>query len=95
VEGKGVGELDTYYDLITDHPDFLHRRAAAPSRIAKAMAPVVDAVHRHSRVASLVEEAPSLLPPGFAKPEAIRRGALHIMRVAALKGFVELSRGEA
>lgn len=92
-QGAMKGQLDVYYDLVTDAPELLHRRAVAPSRIAPALAPVVDAAQRHATVKALVDEAPSLLPRGFADPEAIRRGALQIVRVAALKGFVDLQGG--
>lgn len=90
-QGRVSGVLDVYHDLVTDHPDFTHRRAVAPTRIAPSMAPVVDAIGRHASVATLVEEAPSLLPPGFARAEDIQRSTLHIVRAAALKGFVRVS----
>jgi clorobiocin biosynthesis protein Clo-hal len=89
-EGRPTGHLDVYHDLVPQELDFAHRIAAAPSRIAPAMAPVVDAIARHERVRGLIDEAPSLLPDGFAPPEAIRRSALHLVRIAALKGFVRL-----
>jgi clorobiocin biosynthesis protein Clo-hal len=93
-EGRPTGHLDVYHDLVPQELDFAHRIAAAPSRIAPAMAPVVDAIARHERVRGLIDEAPSLLPESFAPPEAIRRSALHLVRIAALKGFVRLHSAE-
>ncbi|UQA57816.1 NAD(P)/FAD-dependent oxidoreductase [Polyangium aurulentum] len=92
-EGRPAGKLDVYYDLVSDAADFTHRLHAAPTRIAPALAPVVDAAARHEHVSTLVDEAPSLLAPGIAPPEAIRRAALEIVRSAAKKGFVRLSSG--
>jgi hypothetical protein len=92
-EGRPEGKLDVYYDLVSDAEDFTHRIHAAPTRIAPALAPVVAAIPRHERVASLVEQAPSLLSPGSGPVEDIRRAALGIVRAAAKKGFVRLSPG--
>jgi clorobiocin biosynthesis protein Clo-hal len=93
-EGRPTGELQIFHDLVPDDFAFAHRTAAAPSRIAPAMAPVVAAIPRHDRVASLVDEAPSLLPAGFAAADAIRRSTLQIVRIAALKGFLRLHPGD-
>ncbi|HZF53856.1 MAG TPA: NAD(P)/FAD-dependent oxidoreductase [Polyangiaceae bacterium] len=90
VEGKPTGKLEVYYDLVPDRFDFAHRIASAPARIAPAMAPVADAIGRHTSVRALADEAPSLLPAGFAPEEAIRRSALQMVRTAALKGLVRL-----
>lgn len=92
VEGRPTGRLDVYHDLVPIEFDFAHRIAAAPARIAPALGPVVDAMARHAHVRSLVDEAPSLLPEGFAPDDAIRTSALQIVRSAALKGLVRLSK---
>lgn len=89
-DGNPTGELSIYHDLITDNPDFAHRLAAIPCRIAPALAPIVNAMNRHESVAALLEEAPTLLPSGFAMPDDIRNSTLDILRVAAMKGFVRL-----
>lgn len=83
-------QLQVFHDLLPESPDFTHRMAAAPHRIAPSLAPVVAAIPQHDRVATLVEEAPSLLPPGYAPPEEIRRSALDLVRIAAMKGFVRV-----
>jgi flavin-dependent dehydrogenase len=93
-EGRPTGELQIFHDLIPDDFAFAHRTAAAPSRIAPAMAAVVAAIPRHDRVTSLLDEAPSLLPEGFAGADAIRRSTLQIVRIAALKGFLRLHPGD-
>jgi len=92
-EGRPNGRLSIFHDLVPLDFDFAHRTAAVPSRIAPSMAPVVSAIPRHGRVATLLDEAPSLLPEGFAPVEAIRRSTLDIVRIAALKGFVRLHPG--
>lgn len=92
-QGRMSGQLDVYHDLVSDAPELLHRRAVAPTRIAPSLAPVVDAAQRCSSVRQLVEEAPSLLPPGFAPREAIQKGALAVVRAAVLKGFLRLEGG--
>lgn len=84
------GRLSTFYDLVADDFAFAHRYAAAPCRIAPALAPVVEAMPRFVRVADLIEAAPGLLPPGFAPADDIRRSTLAIVRNAAKKGFVEI-----
>jgi clorobiocin biosynthesis protein Clo-hal len=90
-EGKPTGELDVFYDLVSDEPDFTHRTHAAPTKIAPALEPVVDAVARHREVRSLLDEAPRLLPPNFAPVDAIQKATLHVLRQAAKKGFLSLS----
>lgn len=87
---KTPGRLETYHDLVADDFAFAHRYAAAPCRIAPALAPIVAAIPRFATVDALVEAAPSLLPPGFAEPEAIRQSTLAVLRSAAKKGFVSL-----
>lgn len=94
VERGLTGQLEVYYDLITEELGFSHRMAAVPSRIAAVMAPIVAAIHKHSTVSGLLAEAPSLLPPGVAEPEAIRRATLDIVRIAAMKGFVRVYAAE-
>jgi clorobiocin biosynthesis protein Clo-hal len=89
-EGSAA-ELQVFHDLIPERQDFAHRMAAAPHRIAPVLEPVVAAIPRHQRVATLVEEAPALLPSGFASPEAIRHSTLELVRIAAMKGFVRVS----
>ncbi len=84
------GRLTTHHDLVAEDFAFAHRYAAAPCRIAPALAPVVDAVARFDTVDGLLEAAPALLPPGFADPAAIRQGALAVLRNAAKKGFIQL-----
>ncbi|MDC0743938.1 NAD(P)/FAD-dependent oxidoreductase [Polyangium mundeleinium] len=92
-EGKPTGQLDVFYDLVSDDADFTHRTHAAPSKIAPALGPVVEAMGRHHDVASLLAEAPRLLPAGYASPEAIRAATLSVVRAAAKKGFVKLAPG--
>lgn len=89
--GAPPGQLRVFHDLVTDDPDFFHRLAVAPTDISAALAPVVDAIPRHQTVRSLVDAAPGLLAPGLAPPETARRLAAHIVHVAAIKGFIELS----
>lgn len=91
VEGRPTGRLDTYHDLVTDDPRFTHRRATAPSRIAPGLAPVVEAMGRFERVDDLLEAAPGLVTG--ARADAVRRATLAVLRVAALKGFVQLDPG--
>jgi len=91
MKGEPCGNLDVYHDLVTESPEWAHRLASVPCRIAPAMAPVVDAIPRHRQVAALLDEAPSLLPRQYASPEEIRASTLGIVRVAAMKGFVQLS----
>jgi flavin-dependent dehydrogenase len=90
-EGRPTGELDVFHDLVSDDDDFTHRTHAAPSKIAPALGPVVEAVARHREVSALLDEAPRLLPPNFASPGAIRAATLSVVRAAAKKGFVRLS----
>jgi hypothetical protein len=54
------------------------------------MSPIVDAIGRHRRVRTLVDEAPTLVPD-IATAAEIRRSTLDIVRLAAMKGFVRLS----
>jgi len=91
-DGRPTGHLQVYHDLVPESFDFAHRVAAIPSRIAPSMAPVVSAIPRHRKVDTLLEEAPDLLPEGFAPREAIQRSTLGIVRIAALKGFVRLQK---
>ncbi|MCK6592110.1 MAG: hypothetical protein L6Q76_31540, partial [Polyangiaceae bacterium] len=60
-----------------------------------AMAPVAEAIGRHTSVRALADEAPRLLPEGFAPEDAIRRSALQMVRTAALKGLVRLHKDAA
>ncbi len=85
-----AGRLVTHHDLVANDFAFAHRYAAAPCRIAPALAPVVDAIPQHATVDSLLDAAPGLLPPGFADADDIRRGALAVLRNAAKKGFIAL-----
>lgn len=85
------GQLRVFHDLVTGDPAFFHRLAVAPTDISPALAPVVSAIPRHSTVRSLMDKAPDLLPPDLAQPETVQRLAAHIVRVAAIKGFVRLS----
>jgi clorobiocin biosynthesis protein Clo-hal len=84
------GQLDVFYDLVPSTAGLAHRIAAVPCRIPPHMAPVVDAIPRHRRVRTLVEEAPALVP-SVTTPAEIRRAALDIVRVAAMKGLVRVS----
>lgn len=88
--GTPPGQLHVYHDLVTDDAGFFHRLAAAPTSISPQLAPVVAAVPRYRTVRDLVDAAPSLLPPGIAPAETIARLAVHIVRAAALKGFVRV-----
>lgn len=94
-EGAPTGELDVYHDLVPHYFDFSHRIAAAPARIAPAMAPVVDAIAEHGRVSELLDAAPALLPERTASADAIRKSAISIVKAAALKGFVKLYKDAA
>lgn len=84
------GRLTTHFDLVAEDFAFAHRYAAAPCRIAPALAPVVDAIGDFATVDALVEAAPGLLPEGFADADDIRKGALAVVRNAAKKGFIAL-----
>jgi flavin-dependent dehydrogenase len=90
LERDRMGQLDVYLDLVPEELGFYHRMSAVPCRIAPAMAPVVDAMARHRRVADLCAEAPALVASGVSAPEAVRRATLEIVRVAAMKGFVRI-----
>jgi flavin-dependent dehydrogenase len=85
-----TGQLDVFRDLVTDEQDFAHRLAAYPCRIAPSLAPLVERMNTSGSVRALVDEAPSLLPPGFAPAAEIRRSAVEVLRAAAVKGFVRL-----
>lgn len=85
-----VGQLDIFYDLVTDERDFAHRLAAYPCRIAPALAPIVERMNAQRNVAMLLDEAQTLLPENFAPAEDIRRSTIEILRVAAMKGFLRL-----
>ena len=84
-------ELQVFHDLVPEGLDFAHRSAAAPHRIAPALAPIVDAMPRHDTVAGLVAAAPGLLPAGHATEAAIRGATLELVKIAAMKGFVRLT----
>jgi flavin-dependent dehydrogenase len=84
------GQLRVFHDLVSDDPAFFHRLAVAPTEISAALAPIVDAVPRHPTVRSLKAAAPALVPPSTAAPATLERLAAHIVRVAAIKGFVRL-----
>lgn len=93
---RGIsGQLEVYHDLVTEDLGFVHRLAAVPARISPAMAPVVAAMQEQRTVAGLLAQAPSLLPAGVGTPESIRRSTLDIVRIAAMKTFVELGPPEA
>ncbi|WP_428264860.1 NAD(P)/FAD-dependent oxidoreductase [Haliangium sp.] len=85
------GELHVFYDLVTEDPGFFHRLAVAPSAISPSLAPIVDALPRYRTVQALMDAAPDLVGPGVAPAERLPGLAAHIVRVAAIKGFVELS----
>ncbi|ACY17993.1 NAD(P)/FAD-dependent oxidoreductase [Haliangium ochraceum] len=85
------GQLRVFHDLVSDDPAFSHRLAAAPTEISPQLAPVVDALQEERSVRALMDRAPSLVPPHLAQPADARRLAAHIVRVAAIKGFVQLS----
>jgi clorobiocin biosynthesis protein Clo-hal len=87
-ESKSRGELDVFYDLVPTTGEMAHRLAALPCRIPWDMAPVVDAIPRHRRVRTLVDEAPALVPDAAAAE--VRRSTLDIVRLAAMKGFVRV-----
>lgn len=83
------GQLLIYHDLVAKHPNFAHRLAAVPYRIAPGLAPLVDAMQHDQDVASLLDQAPTLLPPQAA-PDALRHATLDVVRIAAMKGFIQL-----
>ncbi|MCA9540158.1 MAG: tryptophan 7-halogenase, partial [Myxococcales bacterium] len=70
---KTGGRLELYHDLVADDFAFAHRHAAAPCKMAPALAPIVAALPRYARVVELVDAAPTLLPLGFAAEDDIRR----------------------
>lgn len=86
------GLLDVFHDLISDEPQLVHRTAAAFFRLPPALSRVVAELPHHRSVASLLEKAPTLVPPDFGSPEEVRHHTLNIVRVAAIKGFVQLER---
>lgn len=85
------GQLDVFYDLIPEVSSGLgHRYAAVPTRVAPALAPIVQAMQRHEYVGELLREAVTLLPFGAASEEEVRASTLEVVRVAALKGLIRL-----
>lgn len=90
LRGGTPGQLSVFHDLVTDDPRFAHRLAAAPCRIPEVMAPVVEAMQRHTSMATLLREAPSLLPLGYATAATVERATVDIARVAAIKGCLRL-----
>jgi clorobiocin biosynthesis protein Clo-hal len=88
LERGTTGKLEVYHDLVTEQLAMAHRLAAVPARIDPMLAPLVAAMHRVRTVAELCALAPSLLPD--APPDAVRRAALDLVRVAATKGFLAL-----
>jgi hypothetical protein len=89
-EHKSRGQLEVFYDLVPGSNAMAHRLAALPCRIPLEMAPVVEAIPRHRRVRTLVDEAPALVPD-IASAAEVRRSTLDIVRLAAMKGFLRLS----
>jgi clorobiocin biosynthesis protein Clo-hal len=87
------GELLVYHDLVCDAPDWQHRAALYPTRIPPALAPVVVALHEHDTVAGWLDDAVRRLPSSPAAD--VRSGALAVLRIAALRGYVALSRPAA
>jgi clorobiocin biosynthesis protein Clo-hal len=93
--GGAQGVLDVYHDLVTDSSNMAHRLAAVPCRIAPALAPVVEAIQRHTSVAALLEEVVSLAAECQVSPEEMNHSALEILRIAAMKGFVRVEQQRA
>lgn len=87
--GPGGGLLETYWDLVCEGTAYAHRLAAAPCRIGRDLAPIVDALPDYATVAALLEAAPALVP--HAPAAQVRAGARAIVANAAKKGFVTLS----
>jgi flavin-dependent dehydrogenase len=85
-----AGQLRVFHDLVSDDPAFFHRLAVAPTDISTALAPIVDAVPRHPTVRSLKAAAPALISAQVAPAATLAEMAAHIVRVAAVKGFVRL-----
>ncbi|MCB9759075.1 MAG: tryptophan 7-halogenase [Alphaproteobacteria bacterium] len=83
------GQLLLYHDLVTRDWSMSHRMAAYPCRIPEVMAPVVDAMRRHTRVDALVDEAVTLLPARFGAA-AVRKATHDLVRSAAIKGFIQV-----
>jgi clorobiocin biosynthesis protein Clo-hal len=89
-----IGRLEVYHDLVTEDVRMTHRLAAVPARIHPSLAPLVRGMNQCASVEELLMIAPSLLPAH--SPEAVQTAVLEVVRVAAMKGFIELRlRGEA
>ncbi|AKF07947.1 NAD(P)/FAD-dependent oxidoreductase [Sandaracinus amylolyticus] len=84
-----IGSLEVYHDLVTEEPDMTHRLAAVPARIDAALAPIAEVLQRCRTVSELLERAPSVMPAG-TDPRVVRKAALDLVRIAALKGFVRV-----
>ncbi len=91
--GGAQGVLDVYHDLVTDNSGMAHRLASVPCRISPSLNPLVEAIRRNHSVADLLEEAPTLAVECEVSIEEIRRSALEILRIAAMKGYVRINAG--
>lgn len=89
LERGRLGKLEVYHDLVNETPQMSHRLAATPARIDPSLAPVVAAMQACADVPVLLERARALLPG--RDPEALRRAVLGLVRIAAMKGFVEIA----
>ena len=89
--GGAQGVLDVYHDLVTDNSGMAHRLASVPCRISPSLNPLVEAIRRNHSVADLLEEAPKLAVDCEVSIEEIRRSALEILRIAAMKGYVRIN----
>ncbi|MGH9802998.1 MAG: NAD(P)/FAD-dependent oxidoreductase, partial [Blastocatellia bacterium] len=89
--GGAQGVLDVYHDLVTDEFAMAHRLASVPCRISPSLTPLIEAMRRHHSVADLLEEAAKLAAQCEVSVEEIRRSALEILRIAAMKGYVRIN----
>jgi clorobiocin biosynthesis protein Clo-hal len=89
---KGEGILDIYHDLTSRDPELSHRIAALPSRIPKALEPIVKLMQTPIVVSELLDRAVSLLHAKGWTEARIRELALELVRRAVIKGFARLER---
>ena len=88
--GGAQGVLDVYHDLVTDEFVMAHRLASVPCRISPKLVPLIETMQRHHSVVDLLGAAEKLAAQCEVSVEEIRRSALEILRVAAMKGYVHI-----
>lgn len=94
LNSESAAQLEIYYDLVPKEIGFYHRIAAVPTRISPTLRPVVEAMQQACSVSELVEKAGVLLRSQVLAQvldtETLRQAVLSLVRVAAMKGFIQL-----